>query len=77
MLKTERDCKIAIGISSRLSRVSRRQHARMPFEVRAGRFAIGAGETCSLRQCVTVFTEELSWLTGRDLELVMGDALCN
>jgi hypothetical protein len=26
--------------------------------------------------CVTVFTEELPWL-GRDLELVMGEALCN
>ena len=32
---------------------------------------------CSWRQCVTVFTEELSWLKGRDLELVMGEALCN
>jgi hypothetical protein len=31
----------------------------------------------SWRQCVTVFTEELSWLKGRDLELVMGEALCN
>jgi hypothetical protein len=26
---------------------------------------------------VTVFTEELPWLKGRDLELVMGEALCN
>jgi hypothetical protein len=32
---------------------------------------------CSWRQCVTVFTEELPWLQGRDLELVMGEALCN
>ena len=32
---------------------------------------------CSWRQCVTVFTEELPWLRGRDLELVKGDALCN
>jgi len=32
---------------------------------------------CSWRQCVTVFTEELSWLKGRDLDLVMGEALCN
>ncbi len=32
---------------------------------------------CSWRQCVTVFTEELPWLKGRDLELVMGEALCN
>jgi hypothetical protein len=26
---------------------------------------------------VTVFTEELPWLQGRDLELVMGEALRN
>lgn len=32
---------------------------------------------CSLRQCVTMFTEELPWLKGHDLELVMGRALCN
>jgi predicted TIM-barrel fold metal-dependent hydrolase len=32
---------------------------------------------CSWRQCVTVFSEELPWLKGRDLELVMGEALCN
>lgn len=31
---------------------------------------------CSYRQCVTMFTEELPWLTGRDLEQVMGRALC-
>jgi predicted TIM-barrel fold metal-dependent hydrolase len=31
---------------------------------------------CSWRQCVTMFTEELPWLKGRDLELVMGEALC-
>jgi predicted TIM-barrel fold metal-dependent hydrolase len=31
---------------------------------------------CSWRQCVTMFTEELSWLTGRDRDLVMGRALC-
>jgi predicted TIM-barrel fold metal-dependent hydrolase len=30
---------------------------------------------CSYRQCVTMFTEELPWLKGRDLELVMGAAL--
>jgi predicted TIM-barrel fold metal-dependent hydrolase len=30
----------------------------------------------SWRECVTMFTEELPWLRGRDLELVMGDALC-
>jgi len=31
---------------------------------------------CSWRQCVTMFTEELPWLSGRDRELVMGKALC-
>jgi predicted TIM-barrel fold metal-dependent hydrolase len=31
---------------------------------------------CSWRQCVTLFTEELPWLSGRDQELVMGRALC-
>ena len=31
---------------------------------------------CSYRQCVTMFTEELHWLSGQDLELVMGRAVC-
>jgi predicted TIM-barrel fold metal-dependent hydrolase len=31
---------------------------------------------CSYRECVTHFTEGLPWLKGRDLELVMGRALC-
>ena len=31
---------------------------------------------CSWRQCIEMFTEELPWLHGRDLELVMGDAVC-
>ncbi len=31
---------------------------------------------CSYRQCVTMFTEELPWLTGADLELVMGKGVC-
>lgn len=31
---------------------------------------------CSWRQCATMFTEELPWLKGGDLELVMGKALC-
>ena len=30
---------------------------------------------CSYRQCVTMFTEELPWLQGRDKELVMGEAI--
>jgi predicted TIM-barrel fold metal-dependent hydrolase len=31
---------------------------------------------CSWTQCVTHFTQDLSWLTGDDLALVMGRALC-
>jgi predicted TIM-barrel fold metal-dependent hydrolase len=30
---------------------------------------------CPWRQCVTMFTEELPWLRGRDLERVMGGAI--
>lgn len=30
---------------------------------------------CSYRQCVTMFTEELPWLTGTDLERVMGQGV--
>jgi predicted TIM-barrel fold metal-dependent hydrolase len=30
---------------------------------------------CTYRQCVTMFTEEMPWLKGRDLELVMGKAI--
>ena len=32
---------------------------------------------CPWRQCVMLFTEELPWLKGRDLELVMGRAVCD
>src|SRR6266852_5159182 len=32
---------------------------------------------CSWKQCVTMFTEELSWLSAKDKELIMGRALCN
>ena len=32
---------------------------------------------CSYRQCITMFTEELPWLSGRDLERVMGQAVCD
>ena len=32
---------------------------------------------CSWRQCVTMFTEELPWLSGREKELVMGQAVCD
>ena len=31
---------------------------------------------CSWRQCVTMFTEELPWLSDQDKRLVMGEALC-
>jgi predicted TIM-barrel fold metal-dependent hydrolase len=31
---------------------------------------------CSWRQCVTMFTEDLPWLSETDKKLVMGDALC-
>jgi predicted TIM-barrel fold metal-dependent hydrolase len=32
---------------------------------------------CSWKQCVTMFTEELPWLSAKDKELIMGRALCN
>jgi predicted TIM-barrel fold metal-dependent hydrolase len=31
---------------------------------------------CTWRQCVTMFTEELPWLSENDKRLVMGEALC-
>ena len=31
---------------------------------------------CSWRECVTMFTEELPWLSGDDKRLVMGEAVC-
>jgi len=31
---------------------------------------------CSWRQCVTMFTDELPWLSAKDKELIMGRALC-
>ena len=33
--------------------------------------------TCSWRQCVTMYTEELPWLSTNDKELIMGRALCS
>jgi len=30
---------------------------------------------CSWRECVTMFTEELPWLSGKDKELIMGEAV--
>lgn len=32
---------------------------------------------CTWRECVTLFTEELPWLKGRDLDLVMGGAIAD
>jgi hypothetical protein len=32
---------------------------------------------CTWRQCVTLFTEELPWLHGADLDLGMGQAFCD
>jgi predicted TIM-barrel fold metal-dependent hydrolase len=32
---------------------------------------------CSYRQCVTMFTEEMPWLSGNALDLVMGHAACD
>ncbi len=32
---------------------------------------------CSWKQCITMFTEALPFLKGRDLELVMGRAVCD
>ncbi len=31
---------------------------------------------CTYRECVALFTEELPWLTGEDLEWVMGRGVC-
>lgn len=31
---------------------------------------------CTWRQCITMFTEELDWLAGEELERVMGQAVC-
>lgn len=32
---------------------------------------------CTWRECVTLFTEELPWLKGADLDWVMGRAFCD
>ena len=32
---------------------------------------------CSWRQCVTMFTQELPWLSEADKELIMGQAVCD
>ncbi len=33
--------------------------------------------SCTYRECVTMFTEDMPWLKGKDLDLVMGRALCD
>ncbi len=33
--------------------------------------------TCTYRECVTLVTEELDWLSAEDKELIMGRAICN
>lgn len=37
----------------------------------------GEPKTCSYRQAVTLFTEELPWLSQSDKEKIMGKALCD
>lgn len=32
---------------------------------------------CPWKQCVSMFTEEMPWLSGRDKELIMGRAVCD
>jgi hypothetical protein len=32
---------------------------------------------CSYRQCITLFTEELPWLSESDKKLVMGEGVRN
>jgi predicted TIM-barrel fold metal-dependent hydrolase len=33
--------------------------------------------SCSYSQCISLFTEELPWLSGTDQKLVMGEGVCN
>jgi predicted TIM-barrel fold metal-dependent hydrolase len=37
----------------------------------------GTRYKASWRQCVTMFTEHMSWLSDSDLELIMGEAFCD
>ena len=32
--------------------------------------------TCTWRDCITMFTDEMPWLNGRDRDRVMGEAIC-
>jgi hypothetical protein len=47
-----------------------------PDENRCFRARIREERLNPYRQIVTMFTEELPWLRGEDLEMVMGKALC-
>ena len=85
-LATSPECRgEAVGCAELLQRgLSVAQHPRLhPAHLRRVRSAAlsfwGTDITrmpCSYRQCVTMFTEELPWLSGRDQEQVMGRALC-
>jgi hypothetical protein len=68
----EKGCAVpATSSGAVLRRAGGRRHG-------SGRCGPGADPPGAVgRQCVTVFTEELPWLQRRDLELVMGEALCN
>jgi len=53
---------------------------RVVRSVRATQSILGTDITrlaTSWRECITLFTEELPWLKGDDLELVMGRAVCD
>jgi hypothetical protein len=39
--------------------------------------AVDPERTCSWRKCVTMFTEEVAWLSPGEKELIMGRAVCD
>ncbi len=51
--------------------------AELRRELRAEVLGLEHGADFDLRLLVTLFSEELPWLRGRDLELVMGRAVCD
>jgi hypothetical protein len=55
---------IATGSVAGIARIAER-HPRLRLTI-----------ACSWRQCVTMFTEELSWLNEADKKLIMGEAAC-
>ena len=51
----------------------------IPFQTVSERMFWGTDITkmpCSWRQCITMFTEELDWLSDDEKGLIMGDAVC-